>query len=246
MQHLFTTEQGIILIRLILFHFLTDFVFQPDSWVKHRNKNHHRSSKLYWHGVLAALGAYVAFWDLRAWPFFLVIAVTHIALDLYKSHQTKCNLGYFVLDQIAHITILVICWLLWISGFETMWNQITALAGNYKIMLLALGYVICIFPAGYFVSFSTDRWRRQIDCEEKENDSLSEVGKWIGIIERILVFTMVYAGTFENIGLVLAAKSILRFSDAEARKNTEYVLIGTMISFTVAVVIGLCIKFLIS
>jgi hypothetical protein len=244
MQYEFTSEQGVILVRLILFHMITDFILQPDSWVKHKNQNHYKSVQLYLHGFLAALGAYLAFRDLAAFPAFVVVLLTHISLDLWKSYQKKHNLGYFALDQLAHIAILVMCWLVWVSGFEKMGHIMGCLFENYKVMLLVLGYIICIYPAGYIVDLSTERWLKQIRLEE--NSGLSEVGKWIGIIERILVFTMVFTRNYENIGLILAAKSILRFSDAEVRKNTEYVLIGTMISFTFAIVTGLAIKFLIS
>lgn len=242
MLHTFTTEQGVILVRLILFHLITDFILQPNSWVQHRNQNHYKSVKLYLHGFLAALGAYVSFWDWAAYPVFIVVLLTHIPLDLWKSYKKTCKMGYFILDQIIHISILVVYWLAWISGFSKFGQIITHIFSDYHIMLLILGYVICIYPTGYIVNFSTERWRKLIACEE--NDSLAEVGKWIGIIERILVFTMVYTETYENIGLILAAKSIIRFSDREARKNTEYVLIGTMISFTMASFIGFIIKFL--
>lgn len=244
MQEYFTTSQGIILIRLVLLHLINDFLIQPDSWVKHRNENHYRSSKLYMHGVMAGITAYIAFWTWSAFPVFLIVSVTHILIDLWKSYQVdrNNNLVYFLLDQTAHMLVLMICWLVWISGFAMLVATLNSLVTNYKIMLCLLGYVICIFPIGYIVSFSTGRWHKQIADEGAQ--SLSEAGKWIGIIERIIVLTLVLMGRFETIGLVLTAKSILRFSDVEVRKNSEYVLIGTLISFVLSILTGLLIKFL--
>ena len=43
-------------------------------------------------------------------------------------------------------------------------------------------------------------------------------------------------GQPEGVGLLLAAKSILRFSDKNARAHTEYVIIGTLLSFGWAII----------
>jgi hypothetical protein len=202
------------------------------------------SSRLYVHGTLAGAGAYIAIWKWSAFPIFIIVTVTHLAIDIWKSHQVKGNnLVLFLVDQAAHLIILIICWVIWISGFNPFMKLVTNLFTDYKMMLLLLGYVLCIFPVGYIVSFGTERWRNQIEQEKKS--SLTEAGRWIGIIERVVVFTLVLFGRFETIGLVLTAKSILRFSDVEVRKNTEYVLIGTLISFSLSMLIGLLIKFLI-
>jgi hypothetical protein len=59
------------------------------------------------------------------------------------------------------------------------------------------------------------------------------------------VFCFILIGHFEAIGFLLAAKSIFRFGDlkeAKDRKLTEYVLIGTLLSFGVALLIGLLVQ----
>ena len=64
-------------------------------------------------------------------------------------------------------------------------------------------------------------------------------------MERLFVFAFVISGHWEAIGFMLAAKSIFRFGDlkdSKDRKLTEYVLIGTMISFGTAIVIGIIIQ----
>lgn len=72
----------------------------------------------------------------------------------------------------------------------------------------------------------------------------ANAGKWIGYFERILILTFILTGTTEGIGFLLAAKSIFRFgelSKAQEIKTTEYVLIGTLASFTIAIIIGLTV-----
>jgi hypothetical protein len=78
-----------------------------------------------------------------------------------------------------------------------------------------------------------------------QTESLSSAGKYIGILERLLVFTFIMVNHWEGVGFMVAAKSVFRFSDlaqAKQRKLTEYVLIGTLLSFGLAVLTGIIIK----
>ena len=70
--------------------------------------------------------------------------------------------------------------------------------------------------------------------------NLENAGRMIGSLERILTLILVHLGQYEAIGFIIAAKSILRFKDTATAK-TEYVLIGTLLSFGVAIVVGVAI-----
>ena len=69
-------------------------------------------------------------------------------------------------------------------------------------------------------------------------------GRMIGILERMLVLTLVLVGQWGALGLVMAAKSIARFEDLKHRSFSEYYLIGTLASLLVATVSGLLVKLL--
>ena len=75
---------------------------------------------------------------------------------------------------------------------------------------------------------------------------MQNAGNYIGILERLFIFSFIITGHFEAIGFLLAAKSIFRFGDlkeAKDRKLTEYVLIGTLLSFGIALLVGLLVQF---
>ena len=75
--------------------------------------------------------------------------------------------------------------------------------------------------------------------------SLPNAGKWIGYIERVFILTFVFVGSFEEIGFLLPAKSVFRFgelSKAKEIRTTEYVLIGTLASFTIAILTGIVVS----
>jgi len=64
-------------------------------------------------------------------------------------------------------------------------------------------------------------------------------GRVIGLLERTIVYTLVLYSQFTAIGFILAAKSFARFKDLDDRLFAEYVLIGTLLSASSAVLLGL-------
>ena len=79
-------------------------------------------------------------------------------------------------------------------------------------------------------------WSKALN--ESNDASLNNAGKYIGILERLFVFTFIIAGNWGAIGFLLAAKSVFRFGDlreSKDRKLTEYILIGTLLSFGIAI-----------
>ena len=83
-------------------------------------------------------------------------------------------------------------------------------------------------------------WTKNL--KDNKDASLDNAGKYIGILERLFVFFFVIIGNWGSIGFILAAKSIFRFGDlkeSKDRKLTEYVLIGTLLSFGIAIAVGM-------
>jgi len=61
------------------------------------------------------------------------------------------------------------------------------------------------------------------------------------IAERLIALGLVILGKFEAVGLIIAAKSILRLYGTP---KSEYVLVGTLLSFGIAFFAGILIGFL--
>jgi len=221
------------LIKLILAHLLTDFVFQPGSWIESRNKKHFQSAYLYLHGLITAVVALLLI-GFHYWWVALIILATHILIDGWKSYrpiQTK----YFLIDQCLHLIVIVVCWYFIFLNTEDLvaaWDIIN----TPKTLIDITAYVFVSFPAGILIGQLTKKWREQI----ADAPALGNAGKWIGIIERIVILTLVFNHQYEAIGLLIAAKSLLRFSEANRPEiKTEYLLIGTLISITIAILTGL-------
>lgn len=66
-------------------------------------------------------------------------------------------------------------------------------------------------------------------------------GRMIGLLERALVFGFVLSGHLTAVGFLVAAKSVFRFGeirDPGQRREAEYILIGTLMSFTWALAVA--------
>lgn len=274
-----------LLLRLIIAHLLTDFVFQPKSWVTDREQNQGKSIKLYLHVFVTAVVAYLLSGLYTNWVIPVVIFCSHLLIDYLKSKVDKDKFSYFIMDQMAHLLVIVLLslsienkWTSSISSFEQLTN-------NPKFWIIAAGYLFVSFPLGIIIGKATQKWRDQISLEkerslaaqaalsavpvlpaqEVENASieatsapvpqtissndeqelgLASAGKWIGICERVLIITFVIMGQFTAIGFLMTAKSILRFSEKETNTQlkTEYVLVGTLVSFAAAAMIGVLIS----
>ena len=60
---------------------------------------------------------------------------------------------------------------------------------------------------------------------------------------------MMLVGYYEGIGFVLAAKSILRMGELRGEQGTrfsEYVILGTLLSFAIAFLMGLLLRMVLS
>jgi hypothetical protein len=98
-------------------------------------------------------------------------------------------------------------------------------------------------PVSVAIKIFISKWTPQ--TEDAEAGSLQSAGKYIGILERLFVFMI--SNEWQAIGFLLTAKSVFRFGDlkeSKDRKLTEYILIGTLVSFGIAVFSGMIYQYL--
>lgn len=255
----FSYEEASILVRILIAHCITDFLLQPNKWIAGKRNKIWKSKYLWYHGLLTGMVAWLFVPQLNIWWAILLIIVTHTITDGWKLTTEKkygSRLSFFLIDQPIHVSVIVIAWLWIINGWEKMNVFLQTYLPNYRILLRLLGYLLMIGPVGYIIQFLTKKWLFELDPD----DSLKEAGKWIGILERVLTITFIYISQFSAIGFLIAAKSILRVIDKpdkpsgeptlikpfSSRKRTEYVLIGTFLSFAIAILTGLVINWLLS
>lgn len=239
-----------LLILLLAAHFVGDFYLQKLSWVKCRNKNHYKSSGLFKHVlthtvlyILVFIFSNVSF--LQALLAVTVISITHLIVDLWKSYQ-KHNLTYFLIDQLIHIAIISIIWA-YLSGYNIAQTKafiVNLLTPNN--LIIAMAYLLVCRPASIIIALALKKHTDNLIHENMNKDTdtnigLVSAGAWIGYIERCLAVSFIFMGQFAGIGFLVATKTIFRFGDLTKSKDmklTEYMMIGTLISYTIAILVG--------
>lgn len=231
-------EYTIILLQMLVAHVLGDFLLQPSKWVKDKEKKKIKSKFLYIHVLLHGVLVYVFIgqWNQIFVPLLLICI--HFIIDIIKLYQKKSTF-WFVLDQMAHVSSIILIWLLFYNQIQAVQTLCLDLFKSVKFWKLALGYAFILQPVSILMYQLTRRWHQEIN--ENKDASLNNAGKWIGMLERILILTFIVIGKFTAIGFLLAAKSIFRFGDLTQKKDrklTEYILIGTLLSFTITIIVG--------
>jgi hypothetical protein len=245
----------LIFFKWLCAHLLGDFTFQTRAMVLHKRKHKALSKYLYLHvGIHAALiYLFTGWWG--NWQLPLIVAVTHFGIDWWKLYR-KDILFYFLLDQCLHIAVLGGLWW-WYQAADraAFLSECRLIVGLPSVWIVASAYIFIIWPCALVLGYLTGRWReaveRMITPERPPqggpgSPSLSEAGKWIGIFERTLVLTFILTNHYEGIGFLIAAKSILRFSETKGRERaeTEYILIGTLMSFSASILTGMLCRYL--
>jgi len=234
-----------LLLLLLLAHLLGDFVFQRSAWIDERYKKHLYSKRLYAHAAIHGALSLAVLWSVLApsWVmlgFAAIIGATHFAIDLGKSYTQPGRLSWFVVDQLLHLSVICLVWLEISNQWELFDSAIANIQSVEALSILA-GYFVVIWPFSVVIGLVCNTWAEDID----ELETLTNAGKRIGQLERFLILTFILVDQFAAIGFLLAAKSILRFGDTKEknhRKINEYILVGTMTSFSITIAFGLLLK----
>ncbi|WP_111412303.1 DUF3307 domain-containing protein [Billgrantia lactosivorans] len=240
-----------LLLGLVLVHLLGDFALQPRRWVEARYTRKVRSPQLYLHAALhagltfAVLGAATLTHSTAgslsmALGGALAIGSSHALIDLGKAYLPPQRLRWFLLDQALHLLVLLGVWLTWLGDWQPLiafWQWLF----TPPVLGVVVAYLLVTRPLSIVIALVMRRWSAEID----NPGTLIAAGARIGMAERVLVLTLVLLDQLTAIGFLLAAKSVLRFGElrgAQDRKLTEYVLMGTLLSVSTAMVLGLLIR----
>lgn len=212
---------------LIAAHFVGDFLLQPD-WMQQRK---HRAWASILHALVVGLISYLFFQQWNGWLLSLFLSTAHFSIDTIKLRLGQDSARAFCVDQVAHITLTAALFCLCrASGWS---DTFSGLGGNWMVWLG--GFVAAVQAAGYLIG----KVAMQLQKENALSESLrglSNGGQLIGVLERALIYLLVMIGQPGGIGFLVAAKSVLRFGEArDDQKLAEYVLIGTLLSFGLAI-----------
>ncbi len=232
------------LVRILLAHFLGDFLLLPKKFNQSKQEKKWKSRWIYIHSFLYSALITLAFeaWDKVFW-FLPTVFLIHLLVDGIRL-EGKDNAKNFLISQLSSIILLTGLWAAARpENFDLIKSSLRQLWHSSNFFLIALGYILILWPFGYLVGYLTKPQREKL--LEQEARGLENAGFWIGCLERIFVYSFIIFGYPEGIAFVAAAKSIFRFGeikDPTKRQETEYILIGTLISIGLAMLTGYVVR----
>lgn len=157
--------------------------------------------------------------------FAFIIGISHLIIDIIAKEAKKKfkNEEYRILyiDQIVHVIVL------WIVSSNIIY--LTKYPSDKVNIVLAL--LLLFKPASILISVSL----KAIFPEKDDKDEL-KIGRYIGYLERTIVFLLCYLNAIGSIGFIIAAKTLVRYKEINDNKEhfQEKYLIGTLLSTIVA------------
>jgi hypothetical protein len=225
---------------LVLFtsHLLGDFALQPDSIAKRKAV----LTTLLLHVGIVTFVSFLLLGSLNV-AVLSAIFITHALADGVKARQGRESLPWFIGDQAFHCMVLASLAFLFPDAFENgLWNALLpahAVPYYLALMTVAASVTLMVSVGGLVVGKLVKSFLDELRDDERKG--LTNGGKVIGWLERLLVLLLMLADLAEGIGFLVAAKSILRFpeiKEGKDRRVSEYIIIGSLLSFTWAILVA--------
>lgn len=251
-----------IFLVLIFCHLVCDFIFQSKKIVSIRvSSNIKKSFKgNFIHSLthfIFSLVMVIIFYKIKyifldensLYTICFLIALIHFSIDVGKSvilNKYICcknSIQIFLIDQGLHfISILFLC--IYFTDIDLVESSHLLLLD--KIFIALIMFTMGTFVAGIFLKMFIEYFFPKnfyIDDFNifKESRGAKDGGHIIGILERIFIMISITIGHPEMAGFVLTAKSIARFKKLDDANFAEIFIIGTFISFIIAIICGVVI-----
>lgn len=166
----------------------------------------------------------------------LIIASSHFMIDAGQFFfKSKMNpLWRFALDQLAHFAIIIAA--LVVGGYIEMtqgWLNWGLLLTNNQIMPYLLAYAFLTMPAWVIIKFLV------FGLTNSSAPNFIDQGKYLSMMERLLVATFVLIGQFFLLPLIVAPRLALEWRNVANSEKSAVYLTEWLVSIFLAVTIGL-------
>lgn len=251
----------------LLAHVIADFLLQPSTMAA--KKSNLKISGYLVHGliVFGTMVVLLQSYELKTVLIYsAIICLLHMLIDFLKGLCCKLgkptvDLAGFLIDQGLHLAVLFIVWpfFYWrpnpvTRSFYQWFFSPKAVMAFQQEHLFKNGPNLDHFLAGAIIYITVcfggailvRKVLNVVDNTARAVDPQQKVGAAIGIMERLIILTMVLNDTIGSIAFILTAKSIARFSELNDKKFAEYYLIGTLTSTMIAICGGIFLRYFIN
>jgi hypothetical protein len=193
---------------MLLAHLLGDYLFQTGAIARWKARS---LIGVLVHGGIVTATALVcaALVDPSWWPYALLIGLIHTIIDVARARLLHISnptweLAWYLLDQVAHITVILA--VIVVSGKQS-WTELTDIArllADARLLLYLIGYLLLMHPAWVLLRFiARGVWG------PKAALTLDQGEKYGPMAERVLTATCVLLGQFYLIPLILLPRLVV-------------------------------------
>ncbi len=235
---------------------------------KLNNRKDFKPVAIFWHGLIV-FG--LIFFFLHGYQLIPVIGYAalltgiHLIIDLLTAILNRIknqtiNLVVYIAEQVLKLLSVFIIWSWFdlqsnpaiLSFYERVFpvKALPSLAGitsnvvkmaPERFILGVIFYIYICFGGSDLIEKFLIWLRKQ---ESAIVDHPDQTGRWIGILERLIVLSLILNNALGSVAFILTAKSIARFNELHNRDFAEYYLIGTLASTTLAICGGFLLSYL--
>lgn len=237
-----------MIVTTLVAHLVGDYILQWDSLARWKSRE---LKGVLAHGLIVLLVAalFSLPFDINWWPWVLVIGLTHTAIDaipLWLGKRTPLHangalaLARFLVDQTLHLGVIIM--VLTASGYVTpsvLAADLAATLRRQPAWAYLLGYTFITMPAWVLTRFAVYGL-----VKGSMPDFSQAEPKYVGILERGLITTLVVTGQFGLVPVVSLPRLILEAPQVRAGQQAMSYVAELLASVTVAVAIGLLLRML--
>jgi len=236
-----------LFLKLVAAHLVGDYLFQSSRIAAEKRRPAMLALHVAVHALALVLVGLTEPPGARLWAALLLVLGAHAAIDAWTTRVEPRDLRALALDQSLHlVSLLAAAALARPDQAAAGWTTLAAGASRGSAWLVFSGALLAV-PAGATVIGRAVRPFREAlsDASRAQQAGLERAGRWIGMLERLVIFLAVLARIEALIGFVIAVKAVLRLPEARekwSRELAEYYLVGALASLAWALIIGLGVR----
>ncbi len=182
--------------------------------------------------VLAALAPH-----LDRWQTWVVLVATVAAAVVPAGQPTFARPRVPLALLVAALAVAV-----GVTDAAATGEALEAVAQAEGIPLVVGGWLVSTFTAGALIGRVLAPFAERVRRDADEDVGMENAGRYIGWLERTLLYGLLILGSADAAALVLAGKSIARFPEFRKTRFAEYYLIGSLLSLTIAAAFALAVR----
>jgi len=184
---------------------------------------------------------------LSLWLALLFVLAAHSGIDAWTSRREPRDFRLLVLDQSLHLaSLLAAVAIADPARTAGIAGALRTAAEDRNLWVVACGALVAVPAGATLVGRWVQPFREALsDASREQRAGLERAGRWIGMLERLIVFAAVLGRMESLIGFVIAVKAVLRLPEARerwSRELAEYYLVGALASLAWALLTAFAVR----